>query len=296
MEVTRIYNIIPLSTIEKLTCYLTLFKVKITVFVVISSIFGYFIGAESISFSSVIWLTIGGFFIAGSANAFNQIIERNYDALMNRTKNRPLPQQKLLVSETLVISFILGIVGVLILGIMLNTLCGVLGLLAIFMYAAVYTPLKRVSTFGVFVGAFPGAFPPMLGYVAATSSFGMEAGILFFIQFVWQFPHFWAIAWRLHDDYNKAGFKMLPFNKKDKTSALIILLSSITLFLSSFLPEYFGLTGRFATIGLFVLSFLMVVPSFKLVKTQDDKYALRIMLLSYLYLISSLFLILVDKI
>jgi protoheme IX farnesyltransferase len=264
--------------------------------VVISAIFGYFIGASEFSFLSVLWLTIGGLFITSSANALNQIIERNFDSQMERTKNRPLPQQKLSVNEALILSITLGISGVLILGFFLNSLSGILGLLAIFMYVAAYTPLKRISTYGVFVGAFPGAFPPMLGWVAATGSFSLEAGILFFIQFAWQFPHFWAIAWRLHKDYNQAGFKMLPFNTKNRTSAIIILLSSLVLFFSSFLPEYFGITGRIATIGLFALSFLMVIPSVKLVQTQDDKYALRIMLLSYLYLIVSLFFILIDKV
>lgn len=296
MSITKAENISSISFFEKTRCYAALFKLKITVFVVISAIFGYFIGATEFSIFAVLSLTVGGFFITSAANAFNQIIERNHDLLMDRTKNRPLPQNKLSVSETLIIAFTLGILGVLILGVFLNPLSGVLGLLAIFMYAAVYTPLKRVSTFGVFVGAFPGAFPPMLGYVAATGSFGLEAGILFFIQFVWQFPHFWAIAWRLHNDYNKAGFKMLPYNTKNRTSAIIILLSSLTLFVSSFLPEFFGLTGRIATIGLFILSFLMVIPSIKLVQTQDDKFALRIMLLSYLYLIFSLFFILIDKV
>lgn len=295
MSITKVENISSISFVEKTKSYAALFKLKITVFVVISAIFGYFIGAVEVSILAVLSLTIGGFFITSAANAFNQIIERNHDLLMDRTKNRPLPQNKLAVTETLIIAFTLGILGVLILGIFLNPLSGVLGLLAIFMYAAVYTPLKRVSTFGVFVGAFPGAFPPMLGYVAATGHFGLEAGILFFIQFVWQFPHFWAIAWRLHNDYNKAGFKMLPYNTKNRTSAIIILLSSLTLFASSFLPEFFGLTGRIATIGLFILSFLMVIPSIKLVQTQHDKFALRIMLLSYLYLIFSLFFILIDK-
>jgi protoheme IX farnesyltransferase len=295
MSITKVENISSISFIEKIKSYATLFKLKITVFVVISAIFGYFIGASEFSDLAILSLTIGGFFITSAANAFNQIIERNHDLLMDRTKNRPLPQNKLAVTETLIIAFTLGILGVLILGIFLNPLSGVLGLLAIFMYAAVYTPLKRISTFGVFIGAFPGAFPPMLGYVAATGSFGLEAGILFFIQFGWQFPHFWAIAWRLHNDYNKAGFKMLPYNTKNRTSAIIILLSSLTLFVSSFLPEFFGLTGRIATIGLFILSFLMVIPSIRLVQTQNDKFALRIMLLSYLYLIFSLFFILIDK-
>lgn len=295
MSITKAENITTIGFLEKLKSYAALFKLKITVFVVISAIFGYFIGATEFSFVSVLLLAVGGLFITSSANAFNQIIERNHDLLMERTKNRPLPQQKLSVNETLIVSFLLGISGVLILGLLLNPLSGILGLLAIFMYVAVYTPLKRVSTFGVFVGAFPGAFPPMLGWVAATGSFSLEAGILFFIQFVWQFPHFWAIAWRLHKDYNQAGFKMLPFNTKNRTSAVIILLSSIALFTSSFLPEFFGITSRIATIGLFVLSFLMVIPSIKLAQTLDDKYALRIMLLSYLYLIFSLFFILIDK-
>lgn len=296
MSISKAENIIAVGFIEKLKSYAALFKLKITVFVVISAVFGYFIGIESVSFVSLLWLTLGGFFITAASNAFNQIIERNFDGLMDRTKNRPLPQNKLTVTETLIVSFALTISGVLILGLGLNTLSGVLGLLAVFMYAAVYTPLKRISTFGVFVGAFPGAFPPMLGYVAATGSFGLEAGILFFIQFVWQFPHFWAIAWRLHSDYNQAGFKMLPFNTKNRTSAVIILMSSLALFASSFLPEYFGLTGRIATIALFVLSFLMVVPSIRLAQTLNDKFALRIMLLSYLYLIFSLFFILIDRV
>lgn len=296
MSISKAEHIAVVGLAEKLKSYAALFKLKITLFVVISAVFGYFIGIEHFSLVALIWLTIGGFFITAASNAFNQIIERNHDGLMERTKNRPLPQNKLTVSETLITSFVLTILGVLILGLGLNPLSGVLGLLAVFMYAAVYTPLKRISTYGVFVGAFPGAFPPMLGYVAATGSFGLEAGILFFIQFVWQFPHFWAIAWRLYKDYNQAGFKMLPFNAKNKTSAIIILLSSVVLFASSFLPEFFGISGRISTIALFVLSFLMVIPSVKLVQTLDDKFALRIMLLSYVYLIFSLLFILIDKV
>lgn len=202
MSISKAEHIAVVGLAEKLKSYAALFKLKITLFVVISAVFGYFIGIEHFSLVALIWLTIGGFFITAASNAFNQIIERNHDGLMERTKNRPLPQNKLSVTETLITSFVLTIAGVLILGLGLNPLSGVLGLLAVFMYAAVYTPLKRISTFGVFVGAFPGAFPPMLGYVAATGSFGLEAGILFFIQFVWQFPHFWAIAWRLFNDYH----------------------------------------------------------------------------------------------
>lgn len=296
MNQVKTESIVAISFIEKLKCYAQILKLKITVFVVISAVFGYFIGATAFNLSEVISLIIGGFLVTGSANTFNQIIERNYDKLMKRTEGRPLPQNKLNVNEVIVFAFISGIIGISVLWLMLNPLSGVLGLLAIFMYAAVYTPLKRISPYAVFVGAFPGAIPPMLGLVASTGSFGFEAGMLFAIQFLWQFPHFWAIAWRLHSQYQKAGFKMLPYDKKNKTSAAIIFISSLLLMISSFLPEYFNVTGRIATIGLFLFSCMMVIPAFQLMQTQDDKYALRVMLMSYLYLILSLLFILVDKV
>lgn len=285
-----------ISISEKIRCYAQILKFKITVFVVISAVFGYFIGVSEYHLPDVFWLIVGGFLVTGSANAFNQIIERNHDKLMERTKVRPLPQNKLNVTEVIIVASLSGIIGISVLWIFLNQLSGVLGLLAIFMYAAVYTPLKRISPYAVFIGAFPGAIPPMLGWVAATGAFSFEAGMLFAIQFFWQFPHFWAIAWRLHPEYQKAGFKMLPYDKKNRTSAIIIFISSILLLTSSFLPEYYNVTGRIATIGLFIFSALMVYPSFKLMKTLDDKYALRIMLMSYLYLILSLLVILVDKV
>jgi len=192
------------------------------------------------------------------------------------------------------VASISGLLGIVMLW-LLNPLTGSLGALAIVMYVALYTPLKRISTISVFVGAFPGAFPPMLGWVAATGSFSLEAGILFAMQFLWQFPHFWAIAWKVNDDYTNAGFKMLPFGKKNKSTAAIILMSTLLLFLASFLPEYFHITGRIATIGLLILSLLMVYPAIKLVQTLADKYALRVMLMSYLYLILSLSIILIDR-
>ena len=279
---------------EKLVCYAQLFKLKLTSFVVISAIMGYFIGGGLFNLTAIVLLFIGGFFITCASNAFNQVIEKDYDKLMKRTMIRPLPQNKLSAKEAVWVSSVVGMVGLVMLW-LLNPLTGVLGALAIFMYVALYTPLKRVSTISVFVGAFPGAFPPMLGWVAATGSFSVEAGILFALQFAWQFPHFWAIAWKINTQYAEAGFKMLPFGKKDKRTALLILLSSLVLFGASVLPEIIGLTGRVATIGLFVLSALMVYPSIKLVQTLDDKFAVRIMLMSYLYLIVSLTIILIDK-
>jgi len=294
MEAVKTEETILINFSERLKCYAQLFKLRLTSFVVISAIFGYYIGASTYNFSEVIFLIIGGFFITCSSNAFNQIIEKDYDKLMKRTQNRPLPLNKFGVGEAMWVASISGLLGIVMLW-LLNPLTGSLGALAIVMYVALYTPLKRISTISVFVGAFPGAFPPMLGWVAATGSFSLEAGILFAMQFLWQFPHFWAIAWKVNDDYTNAGFKMLPFGKKNKSTAAIILMSTLLLFLASFLPEYFHITGRIATIGLLILSLLMVYPAVKLVQTLADKYALRVMLMSYLYLILSLSIILIDR-
>jgi len=285
-----------LSFTEKLTCYAQLFKLKLTTFVVISAVFGYFIGVDTFVFSELLWLIIGGFFVTASSNSFNQIIEKEYDKLMKRTQNRPLPLNKISTKESFWVAMVLGFAGVSFLWLFLNPLSGILGVLAIFMYAAVYTPLKRISTISVFVGAFPGAIPPMLGWVAATGAFTLEAGILFIIQFAWQFPHFWAIAWKVNDDYKRAGFKMLPFGIKNKLTASIIVVSAFVLMATSFLPEFVGFTGRVTTVSLLLLSSLMVFPAIRLFQTLDDKYALRVMLMSYLYLILSLAVILIDKV
>ncbi len=295
MSVTETSNINTINFSDKVRCYAQMFKLKLTSFVVVSAVMGYFMGGASFNLTEIILLVVGGFLITCTSNALNQVIEKEYDKLMERTKTRPLPMNSLSVKETIWVASIFGVIGIAMLW-LLNPLTGILGTLAIFMYVALYTPLKRVSTISVFVGAFPGAFPPMLGWVAATGSFSVEAGILFAIQFIWQFPHFWAIAWKINDQYSKAGFKMLPFGKKDKRTASIIVLSSLALFASSILPEYIGFTGRVATVALFVLSALMVYPSVRLLQTLDDKYALRTMLMSYLYLILSLTIILINRI
>ena len=295
MLLTKTFKIKTLNLSEKIRCYAQMFKLKLTSFVVISAIMGYFMGGATFNFTEIILLVVGGFLITCTSNALNQVIEKEHDKLMERTKKRPLPMNKLSIKEAIWVSSILGVIGITMLW-MLNPLTGILGALAIFMYVALYTPLKRVSTISVFVGAFPGAFPPMLGWVAATGSFSVEAGILFAMQFIWQFPHFWAIAWKINDQYSKAGFKMLPYGKKDKRTAGIIVLSSLALFASSIMPEYIGFTGRIATVGLFILSALMVYPSIRLFQTLDDKYALRTMLMSYLYLILSLTIILIDRV
>jgi len=285
-----------LSLQERMVVWAQLMKFRLTFFVVLSAVLGYFIGAEVYNVTKIFWLIIGGFMITGSSNIFNQILERDTDKLMERTKNRPLVISKIAVSEAIWAAALLAVSGVAILWLSLNPLSGILGMLAIFIYVVLYTPLKRISTSGVFVGAFPGAIPPMLGCVAATGTFSLEAGILFALQFMWQFPHFWAIAWKLDKDYKKASLKMLPFNKKNGVSAMIILVSALVLFGASFLPEYFGITGRWTTIGLLILSTMMLYPSVMLLWKREDKYALRIMFMSYFYLIFSLIIIMIDKI
>lgn len=280
----------------KVMDYAQLFKFRLTSYVVLSAVLGYFIGVETVNYSILFWLITGGFLITASSNALNQIFEKESDKLMKRTQNRPLPAEKITVIEASIVALAFGIIGVFILWFGINPLSGILGALAIFTYAGVYTPLKKITTYSVFVGAFPGAIPPMLGWVAATGYFSLEAGILFALQFLWQFPHFWAIAWKLDNDYKKAELKMLPYNTKNKTASVIILMSTLVLFAGSFLPEFFQISGRIATVTLFVLAALMVYPAIKLVSTQDDKYALKVMLMSYLYLVASLAILLIDKI
>jgi len=184
-------------------------KMRLAVSVVFSSVAGYFLGADVVDFVTVLLLAVGGYLMVGASNAFNQVIEKDLDALMNRTKNRPIPSGRMSVAKALSIAFLFTIVGVGVLYI-INPITAVFGAISIILYVALYTPLKTKTPLSVFVGAFPGAIPFMLGWVAATNDFSIEPGTLFMIQFFWQFPHFWALGWWLYDDYERGGFFMLP--------------------------------------------------------------------------------------
>jgi protoheme IX farnesyltransferase len=190
-------------------------KFRLASLVVLSAALCYLFGAKEINSDSLVMLIIGGFFVTAASNGFNQIIEKDLDKLMNRTSNRPLPDGRMSLTEAYIISITFGVVGLAILYIWLGLACFLLGLFALASYTFIYTPLKQKTPFAVFVGAFPGAIPPLLGYVAATGRFDIAAWLVFGIQFLWQFPHFWAIAWVLDDDYKKAGFKMLPSKKEE---------------------------------------------------------------------------------
>lgn len=273
-------------------------KVRLAFSVVFSSIAGYFLGAYQLDVLSIFLLAFGGYCMVGASNAYNQIIERDLDALMKRTRNRPLPAGRVSVNYALTTAIVMTILGVAALY-MLNPKTALFGALSIFLYTSVYTPLKTITPLSVFVGAIPGAIPFMLGWVAATNEFGIEPGTLFMIQFFWQFPHFWALGWMLDDDYRKGGFKMLPTGKKDTGTALQIILYTIWMIVISIMPV-FGFTGRLilsipATGIILIMGLGMLFFAFKLYEKRDNSAARKLMLASVSYITLMQIVFVVDK-
>ncbi len=273
-------------------------KAKLAVSVVFSSIAGYFLGASQIDLMSVALLAFGGYCMVGASNAYNQVIEKDLDALMSRTKNRPIPAGRMTVQTAMAIAILLTVSGVVALY-MLSPKTAMFGAISIFLYTSVYTPLKTKTPLSVFVGAFPGAIPFMLGWVAATNEFGIEPGTLFMIQFFWQFPHFWALGWMLDDDYKKGGFKMLPTGKKDAGTALQIILYTIWMMVISVMPA-FGFTGRLhlsipAAAIVLIAGFVMLIFAFKLYEKRDNASARRLMLASVTYISLIQIIYVIDK-
>jgi protoheme IX farnesyltransferase len=276
----------------KIRDYAQFIKLRLASLVVLSAAFGYVIACNQyyipINWSQMLLLILGGFLVTGSSNGFNQIIEKNPDKLMDRTQNRPLPQDRMTINESFILAAITGIAGIFILWYFMNPLSGILGMVALLLYTVVYTPLKRITPFAVFVGAFPGAIPPLLGYVAASKGFGeirFEAWILFVVQFMWQFPHFWAIAWVLDDDYKKAGFRMLPsLGGRDKSSAFQILVYTLFLLPISLLPVLFSMSGILSGIIISVCGVYFVYQAYRLYKECTIEAARKLMFGSFLYL------------
>lgn len=276
-------------------------KARLAVSVVFSSLAGYLLGFNSdhpFSWPVLVMLAIGGYCMVGASNAFNQIIEKDLDSLMDRTKNRPVPAGRMSVNTAFVIAGLLTVLGIAILY-NINPKTAMFGAVSIFLYTSIYTPLKTKTPLSVFVGAFPGAIPFMLGWVAATDEFGIEAGTLFLIQFFWQFPHFWAIGWFLFDDYKKAGFFMLPTGKKDKSTATQIILYTIWLIVASLLPSL-GFTGKlfitpYAAVAVFLLGIWMLVYAFKLYNSREAKAARTLMLVSVSYITLLQIIYIADK-
>ena len=265
-----------------------LFKVRLGFFVVMSAILGWFMAVETLDLKSFLLLTIGGYLLTGASNGLNQVIEKRVDGLMERTAERPLPAGRMEPWQAILYSVLAGIIG---LGCLftLNPLSGWLGVAALVSYAFIYTPLKSRSTLSVFVGAFPGALPPMIGYVAATGDFGIEPGTLFAVQFMWQFPHFWAIAWLAHDDYQKAGYHMLPFRAgRTKESAWQILMYTAFCIPASLLPWALPtgspMVGNIALSVAILCGIGFMIPAVKLFRTLDRKHARQLMFASFAYL------------
>ncbi len=287
-----------ISIQAKLKGVLALTKARLNLSVVYSAIAGYLLGVTVFSWLEVLYLSVGGYLVVGAANGFNQCLEREKDALMDRTKNRPLPTGVLSLMEGMVASTIMAAAGMWMLFI-INPLTAAFGAFALFLYVLVYTPLKSVGPVAVFVGALPGAIPALLGWVAATNDFDIEPGTLFAIQFLWQFAHFWAIAWIVDDDYKKAGYVLLPSRKRDKKSATQIVLYTVFTIPVSLLP-FFGITGSLhlslvAAVLILILGLWFLSKAIKLYRTHEIKDAKKLMLTSVVYLPVVQLIYVVDK-
>jgi len=276
-------------------------KAGLAISVVFSSIAGYLLGFDDenpFRWSVLFMLIVGGYCMVGASNAFNQVIEKDLDALMDRTKNRPVPAKRMSSNTALIIAGLLTVIGIVLLY-LINPKTAMFGAISIFLYTCVYTPLKTITPLSVFVGAFPGAIPFMLGWVAATNHFGIEAGTLFLIQFFWQFPHFWAIGWFLYEDYEKAGFFMLPTGKKDKSTAMQIMLYTVWLIVASLLP-CLGYTGQLfikpvSAVVVFLLGLWMLFYAVKLYQNRTPKAARTLMLVSVSYITLLQIIYITDK-
>lgn len=294
MENTRVHipSVSIVSDLKELT------KVRLAVSVVFSSVAGYFLGADSIDFVTVLMLSLGGYCLVGASNAYNQILEKDLDGLMDRTANRPIPAGRMSVANAFFIAGALTVLGLLILY-FINPKTAMFGALSILLYVMVYTPLKTKTPLSVFVGAFPGAIPFMLGWVAATGDFGIEPGTLFMIQFFWQFPHFWALGWWLYDDYEKGGFFMLPTGKRDQGTAIQIVLYTAWTVLVSLIPVL-GMTGKLyltpvSGILVLVLGLGMLYYAIKLYNERSKKAAKQLMFASVSYITLLQIIYVLDK-
>ena len=277
---------------------LILIKYRLSLSVVLSSVCSYLIAFDIFSLITFSLLVIGGFFVVGASNGFNQVIERRRDALMIRTSSRPIPSGVMTVNKALVICVTLGILGLSMLY-LINFRTALFGLVSMIIYLGLYTPLKILTPLSVFFGAIPGAIPFMLGWVAVTNRFSIETGILFMIQFFWQFPHFWAIGWMSHDDYKNAGFKMLPSGKRDNATAFQIVFYSIWMIIVSSLP-YFNFTGKlsigtYSLILILISGLIMLYQALKLMRYKDKQNAIRLMYVSIFYLSFIQIIFVIDK-
>lgn len=281
---------------SKFKSYISFTKFRLSALVVISALSGYLFADGPSDWKEILHLLLGGLLVTAASNGSNQIWEKDLDKLMKRTQSRPLPQNNMSLKESYLVVILSLISGLFLLS-LLNIQTALLGLLSYILYVFIYTPLKRVSPWAVFVGALPGAMPPMLGYIAKDGNFGMEAGVLFFIQFIWQFPHFWAIAWVVFDDYKAGGFSLLPAKSgKGKASAYQIMVYAFLLIPFSLLPWLLGWTGTVSLVVATIASVWFFWYAYRLFLTCEDKDARKLMFASFIYLPIVQFLYVFDKI
>lgn len=269
----------------KTRAFLELLKFRLSFLVAFSCVFGFMLASPAVDWLALLMLFAGGFLLSGASVVFNQVIEKDLDAIMTRTSHRPLPTGRLSVQEAIGFGIACLLAGVVILVAFTNLLTTSLSVISMILYSFVYTPLKRVGPVAVFVGAFPGALPPLLGWTAATGAISHEALIIFGIQFIWQFPHFWAIAWVADEDYKKAGFKLLPSGgQKDLSTAIQIMIYTMCLIPLGLLPATFGITGINSAVIATICGVIFFAQTFSLMRSGDRKSALKIMFGSFLYL------------
>jgi protoheme IX farnesyltransferase len=281
-----------------LTDFSELTKFRLSVTVVISSIAGYFLAVDTVHYPTLLLLVVGGYAMVGASNVFNQVFEKDLDGLMERTMNRPLPRERIQPNTALFIGVVLTLIGIAALYI-INIKTAFFASISIFLYACLYTPLKQRTSLSVFVGAFPGAIPFMLGWVAATNEFGIEPGVLFMVQFFWQFPHFWSIGWVMHDQYENAGFKMLPSGKPDQITAFQIVFYTFWTVLISLIPA-FQYTGKLyltlpAACLVGVLGVFFLYAGIQLMYLKTDKAARFLIRASIIYITGIQLIYVLDK-
>jgi protoheme IX farnesyltransferase len=297
-EDTNINNSASFGLASKVKDYFQLIKFTLSFMVVFSTVVSYLL-APNVKFDllQVLLLFIGGMLITGSANTINQILEKDTDALMKRTATRPIPSGRMTATEASIFAVVAGGLGVFIMWWFFNFNSAMVGLFSLFLYGFVYTPLKKVNSISVLVGAIPGALPCLIGWVAATDSFSAGGWILFGIQFLWQFPHFWAIAWVAHKDYSAAGFKLLPSDKgPTKFTALQTIIYSALMIPVGLLPHFIGMTGTVSMWIVLASNLAMVYVSMLLFINMDIKSARRVMFSSYFYLLVVFLSLYADKI
>ena len=273
-------------------------KMSLSIMVVFSSVVSYLLSPKIVAFNweMVGWLLLAGILVTGSANAINQVVEKDTDAQMKRTANRPIASGRMSEEEGLVFAIVTGAVGIIILTVFFNWLAALLSIVSLITYAFIYTPLKKKGSIAVFVGAIPGALPCLIGWVAGNDTLSAGGWILFALQFIWQFPHFWAIAWISQDDYSRVSMKLLPNeNSPTKITALQTIIYSMILIPIGILPYYFKMSGAISLTIVFATNLFFVYQCVMLYKKLNKTAARKVMFGSYIYLAIVLLAFLIDK-